>query len=124
MKRTVLACVENLDDSLADFEPPKKKTNYKRFKQPTDDKEMLEISKGYIPPNTQKNTSWAINVFDEWRAARSKLERCDRCPEDIPSNPRVESLNCWIPRFIVGARKQDGSPYPPKTIHQILAGIQ
>lgn len=116
---------------MADFQPPKKKAGRSasvagsRFKAPTDNEEMATISKGFVPPNTKKNTAWAVNVFEEWRVAR-KEATCDseHCPEDLLSNPTAEALNRWIPKFIVEARKVDGSPYPPRSINQILAALQ
>ena len=64
-------------------------------------------------------------MFEEWRVAR-KEATCDseHCPEDLLSNPTAEALNRWIPKFIVEARKVDGSPYPPRSINQILAALQ
>ena len=32
---------------------------------------MADITKGYVPPNTAKNTTWALRVFEEWRTARN-----------------------------------------------------
>ena len=36
----------------------------------------------------------------------------------------VADPNFWLPRFIREVRRGDGEPYPPKTIHQLLAGMQ
>ena len=36
----------------------------------------------------------------------------------------MKDLNYWLPHFITEVRKVDGKPYPPRTIHQILAGLQ
>ena len=37
-----------------------------RFER-VDENEMAVICKGYVPPNTQKNTRWSLSVFNEWR---------------------------------------------------------
>ena len=39
-------------------------------------------------------------------------------------NPDVPKLNFWLPRFVSEVRKQDREPYPPNSIHLILAGLQ
>ena len=53
------------DDDLEDFQPLRKKP---RFKAPLTDDEMANVSKGFVPPNTRKNTTWAMRVFIEWKA--------------------------------------------------------
>ena len=85
---------------------------------------MEILSKGFIPANTRKNTMWAWRVFAEWRAERNKNPENDPCPMDLFENPDIPRLNNWLARFIAEVRRQDGNPYPPKTIHQILAALQ
>lgn len=125
-----MAVKENDDPDLHDFLPPRKKAKNAtspagaRFKVPTTDDEMAVIGKGYVPQNTQKNTAWAVRVFFEWRTERNKIASGDHCPEDLIDKPDVHKLNYWLLRFVTEVRKQDGLPYPPKTIHQILAVLQ
>ena len=86
-------------------------------------KEELEtISKGFVPPNTAKNTRWARNCFLEWMYERNGLSD-EQCPENILEEQCAADLNTWIPKFIAEARRSDGEPYTPKTIHQILSGL-
>ena len=33
-------------------------------------------------------------------------------------------INYWLARFVHEVRKQDGKPYPPSTMQQIVAGLQ
>ena len=35
-----------------------------------------------------------------------------------------DNLDFWVPRFINEVGRADGDPYPPRTIHQLLAGLQ
>ena len=51
-------------DDQDDCEPVRKK---RRFKSPTKDYEIAVLSKGVVPKNTEKNTQWAVRVFEEWR---------------------------------------------------------
>ena len=48
----------------------------------------------------------------------------EECPRDLLDNPNVAKLNFWLPRFVSEVYKQDGKPYSPKSIHQLLAGLQ
>ena len=81
--------------------------------------------RGYIPSNTA-NTSWPMKVFGDWHAVRNeKLSSGGKeCPKDLFENPDVAKLNFWLPRLVSNVHKQDKEPYPPKSIHQILAGLQ
>ena len=101
-----------------DFEPPHpkrgKKATKSRFRAPATNKEMEVLSKGYVPANTRKNTTWAWRVFTEWRAERNKIQT-EACPMDQFDKPDVSRLNYWLSRFVTEVRRQDGDPYPPKT---------
>ena len=35
------------------------------------DDEVSSMSKGYVTPNTQKNTDWAVKNFGTWRDQRN-----------------------------------------------------
>ena len=95
-----------------------------RFKNPTSDEAMKTITKGYVPPNTQKNTSWAMTVFNEWRLPRNSKCTTDKCPENLFEEPDLGELNRWVSRFITEVRRKDGKPYPPRGVHQLLTGLQ
>lgn len=115
---------ENVDPDEVDFKVSRRRKkgsakDSKRFKESTTDEEVKNLTKGYIPDNTQKNTAWAVKVFSEWRFARE-----EKCPEDLLTSGNVDLLNYWLPRFVNEARKTDGTPYPPRTINQILAALQ
>jgi hypothetical protein len=127
MKKRAFSSIENiLNDSVDDFVTSRKKPKPNRFQVPTDEEDIKEISKGFVPENTKKNTMWACRAYEEWRLQRNKVtgDEAEKCPDDLISNPSIDSLNRWIPRFIVEARKVDGTPYPPRTLNQLLAGIQ
>ena len=70
-------------------------------------KEELEtISKGFVPPNTAKNTRWARNCFLEWMYERNGLSD-EKCPENILEEQCAADLNTWIPKFIAEARRSE-----------------
>ena len=60
-------------------QPPKKQT---RFKHPSKEEEILALSKGFVPANTRKNTTWAYKVFLDWLAERNNNAE-EQCPENF-----------------------------------------
>ena len=88
-----------------------------------DEEEMSVICKGYVPPNTAKNTRWSMSVFNEWRSCRNKGPDEQRCPDDILERHEAPELNFWLARFVAEVRRSDGQPHPPKSIHQLICGI-
>ena len=106
------------------MEPPAKKpkTGTGRFSQPFSSSEMEKICHGYVPNNTAKATTWALKVFKAWRDHRGE-ETDGKCPKDLLESPNVDTLNFWLSRFVVEARREDGNPYPPASINNILAGL-
>ena len=100
-------------------------TPEKRFIRPVSDAQMAVVSKGYVPPNTKKNTDWTVTCFREWRSARNRnITKDDKCwcPEDLLEKSSIDKLNYWISRFIAEVRNKKGEPYPTRSIRHILAG--
>ena len=127
---TAVVSVRGEMEKDRDFQSPKKRRKVdlpveKRFASAVSDGDMAVMSKGYVPPNTKKNTDWALSCFREWRCARKSAEGDQqRCPEDILEKPEVSQVNFSISRFVAEVRNKRGEPYPPKSIHQLLAGLQ
>ncbi len=96
----------------------------KRFVSPKSSADMERICQGVVPKNTQKSTSWAVRVFEEWRAQRNKAtsDSGEQCPASL-QRPIGALLNYWLSRFVTEARREDGQPYPPSTISGLLAGL-
>ena len=86
-----------------------------------DEAQLLEI--GYKPPNTSKNTKWALKNFEEWRMARNSSVPNDEVPPSLLTDHNPIQLNKWLSRFVIETRKNKGKQYPPSTIHQLLTGI-
>ena len=84
---------------------------------------MAEITKGFIPFNTKKSTDWSTCVWHDWLSERNGTNE-EKCPADLLENPKSSELNYWLCRFVAEVRKKDGTAYPPRSIHLILAGIQ
>ena len=78
--------------------------------------------------NTVKATSWAVNVFSEWREARNNQpvipgERFTVVPP-LTAFITDEQLDFWLSRFVVEVCKTDGLPYPGSSLKLLVAGIQ
>ena len=87
-----------------------------RFKQLTSSHELAKCSKGFVPPNTQCNTPWAVRTFNsEWRS-QSKQE--DTVPEDILSCTDPQILNKWFLSLLLRPGKSlSGEKYPTSTLN-------
>ena len=44
-----------------------------RFSDLTSDEALAKILKGYVPPNTEKNTAWSTRMFEQWQEVRKTL---------------------------------------------------
>ena len=64
---------------------PRSNKQSKRFEKIAASPELASSSKGYIPPNTEANTQWAVRTFV---AAKPK----DPVPEDILSELHIQRL--------------------------------
>ena len=112
---------ENVDPKIQDVPKMRLKlslTKKNRFAY-IQKEEMETIRKGYVPPNTEKNTKWALKCFNEWRYTR-KEKSSEKCPDDLLEAQCPEAL---LSTFIAEVRRVEGDQYLPRTIHQLLSGI-
>ena len=81
-----------------------------------DDHDIRKLLENQQNANTRKNTKWACNVVSAWRKA---------CGEFIPDIIHMDAtaLELWLTRFVMEARKQDGSEYPAKSLYYIVCGL-
>ena len=95
-----------------------------RFRPLTTSENVFALQNLAIFANTSKNTSWASNVWIEWT---EYVLQQGVDPEDAPSalinQMTKEELNHWLPHFVMEARRQDGKPYPPNTLHWLCCGL-
>ena len=109
---------ENVDPEIEDI--PKERLKLSLSKKNRfaylQKEEMETIRKGYVPPNTEKNTKWALKCFNEWRYARNE-KSSEKCPDDLLEAQCPEALDRWLSTFIAEVRRVDGDQYPPRTIH-------
>ena len=48
----------------------------------------------------------------------------EKCPENLLEEMEPSQLNKWLSIFIAETRKVNGEPYPPKSLHLLLSGLQ
>ena len=94
-----------------------------RFQHFIDDQELAELSKGFTPKNTDRNTKWALKNFAEWAKARSARFPQDPVPSDLLNSSDSELLSTWLSRYAVETRTVNGELYPPSTIYQLLTAL-
>ena len=58
-------------------------------------------------------------MFESWRAHRNSYGESVKELHDM----NTEEMNYYLGRFIAEARKQDGQPYPPRSLYLISCGL-
>ena len=86
--------------------------------------QVEELTKAIVPKNTQRSTQWAVRCFNSWLQHRNKQSPHDKCPEDILLSDDMEALCKWLCVCVCEMRKEDGSEYTPRSIAQLIAGVQ
>ena len=69
-----------------------------RFAKPVSDEEIQDLKKQAIPANTQKSTSFAVNVWKEWSSHRKAVN-----PSNWPAHLLIMNeceLNRWLSRSV------------------------
>ena len=109
--------------------PPEKKRRLSLSKKPDSrfvfaSTEALEIaSKKAIPKNTTVALNWAVRLFEAWIDFANKEEE-QFCVEDLWSNKDASKLATMLSRFCLEVKQQNGNPYTPKSVLQILINLQ
>ena len=96
-----------------------------RFNNTVSADEIASSSKGFIPTNTSRSTGWAYRVFQQWLEQRNRRTE-EKYPDDLLMREEVydcDTISGCLQRFVSEARRVDGTPYPPKTLYQILCGL-
>jgi hypothetical protein len=77
-----------------------------------------------IPESTRNKQRWAIKIFSEWLGRwclqQVVLPKKAMVVEQLSDN----ELDICLQYFIPSVRKLDGSPYPPRTVKEMVALVQ
>ena len=125
-------------DQDDDFQPPTKMRRIgskklttstsqldSRFAEKTSTDKVQEYSKGTVCKNTTACNSWTMRTFEAWRSNRNKdAPQEEQVPTDILSTKDSQLLQEWLICFLLEARKTNGDKYPPKTLVQLVCGLQ
>ena len=88
--------------------------------------EEAALSEKCVPKNTATNTKWAVANFEGWRKRRNEtfhLQPERQVPDGLLLGHDSVALCKWLSVYVAEAKKQDGSPFPPKSLYMLLAGI-
>ncbi len=93
-----------------------------RFARPKTDAEVLQMRATAVPDKTRQDTAYCVQVWDAWSASRSDNSEAERT---IPLLLQLttEELQFWLTRFVLEARKKDGSKYPPNSLHHLVCSL-
>ena len=90
-----------------------------RFAPPKTSEEIQKGRQNRIPTKTKEDTKYCYKLWESWREYRQSCSaQTIPCLQDMTPT----ELNHWLSRFVVEARKTDGTEYPPNTLHHIVAG--
>ena len=92
-----------------------------RFGPLVSDSDISSLQKTAVCANTKKNTTWAVNVWNEWVDYRRQQNPLDYPPYLLTMT--LAEMDKWLSRFVLEVRRKDGNVYPPNTIHQLCCGI-
>lgn len=101
---------------------PLKQSN--RFGKPTSVEELEAAAKGFVPVATKASTSWAVRNFCAWRSWRMEAKPDDPVPADLLERCDASELNTWLQAYVYETRREDGKPFPSKSIDSLLAGLK
>ena len=98
----------------------------RKFKEPSNDCKIVELSCKNFVPESKKKIRWAVNMYCDWRQNRVN----NKCCEEIlladlnyfafSESDLAYALSC----FIREVRKIDGGDFPPNTLREIIVMIQ
>ena len=79
-----------------------------------------------IPENTRSATDWGIRVWKDWAGARASSSSSEgRCSVSTPLLLMpVDDFAYWLGKFILEARKKDGTEYPPKSLYALVCSFK
>ena len=67
-----------------------------------------------------ETTKYCVSIWDAWS---TESEQTTHTHIPSLSTMTVAQLRHWMTRFILEARKKNGDPYPPNSLHHIVTGL-
>ena len=94
-----------------------------RFAGPTSSPERMKAARGVIPKNTKASTDWALRNFNSWAKNRKSIDPAQAVPPDLLSSDDPSLVCKWLCLYMMETRREDGQPYPPSTIRNLVSGL-
>ncbi len=99
-----------------------------RFKKPTEQSALDELSKKTFSVNTNRKIDWAVGLFKSWRQHRLwtdvvevfQIGWCNIDADDL----NAEHLSFCLCSFVNEVRHQDGKEFPSKSLYELVVLIQ
>ena len=92
-----------------------------RFKK-VEETAVTEARKGFVPDNTARSTKWAMGNFEAWKESLQD-EDAALYGGDILATDDPKLLCSCLCKYVLETRKENGDPYPPRSIFLILSGL-
>nr|XP_006816234.1 PREDICTED: uncharacterized protein LOC102801824 [Saccoglossus kowalevskii] len=112
-------------DEKEDFKLTKQQER-QRFGLPVDNEQIAAIQNSRVPKNMRRCTNCGVSVLDEWGRARNERNEMNvfTFVPRLCSELGVRELSFWLCRFVVEARRQDGTEYPSNSLRVLCSAIQ
>ena len=97
-----------------------------RFADPKSDEEVNNMRSTAVPRKTKADTEYCMRIWDTWRKERISRDEADsEADKQITPITQMdkEVMKRWLILFVLEVRKQNGTEYPPNTLHHIVCGI-
>ena len=80
--------------------------------------------KGFVPGNTARCNRWAISNFEAWLKSHRDSSEDSTFEDDVLLTDNPQLLCSCLCTYVMETRKENGDSYPPKSIYNLLSGIQ
>ena len=108
---------ENLTPVVSEGDQEQNQPPNNRFASPVRDEVMMKDKLGL-----QAN-QWALRNFTSWSDMRNK-KYDEQVPPDLLGCHDATVVCKWLCCFVQETRKEDGQPYPPRSLKQLLCGLK
>ena len=116
------------DDAMQDETKPAGEKKQFRFKKPTEESVLEELSRKTFSANTDQKIDWAVGLFKSWRQHQLKTDVvkvfqigwCDIDADDL----NAEHLSFCLCCFVNEVRRQDSKEFPGKSLYELIVLIQ
>lgn len=85
--------------------------------------DLTHFMEGETPANTERATTWAVKIFNDWRKTWNATLTKDLCPEYIFTRKDSSIISQWLCKFVTEVRMMMGHEYTSHSLYLILSGL-